>query len=379
MGVAFFGIFGELSLARTNVPVYYKCNRKIDDYLFENFMERMRKMKKKNGINKVICSAIVLLVIDICLFIIKICFKTENVPNKFSGIELLFDIMLLLFGAIGFLLLFSVWGVALITAFKKGLHNIRYSDDKLWEEIDVYKHRWIENGEYYKKMIRVINCFYQKNGKVDKLVKEKSVDRLFLRLDFLNAQMEFEDDLKSAIQSLVISVVSSVIYGLITKNEFSQALIVIIEIISVIAFFLIVIVFYSWRGKFGSYDYLINEYEKKLLLKKIAKLNKVLRVALKNEETLKAQQIVIDALIEKCKKAKKEDQDGIEKDIHIVESLQLDVKHKNKLYVRKVQVGKDKIKLYYRKERENSCCNFDLLINDEYKKMYKILEKYEWL
>lgn len=55
--------------------------------------------------------------------------------------------------------------------------------------------------------------------------------------------MEFEDDLKSAIQSLVISVVSSVIYGLITKNEFSQALIVIIEIISVIAFFLIVIVF----------------------------------------------------------------------------------------------------------------------------------------
>ena len=91
---------------------------------------------------------------------------------------------------------------------------------------------------------------------------------------------------------------------------------------------------------------MINEYEKKLLLKKIAKLNKVLRVALKNEETLKAQQIVIDALIEKCKKAKKEDQDGIEKDIHIVESLQLDVKHKNKLYVRKVQVGKDKIKLY---------------------------------
>lgn len=50
---------------------------------------------------------------------------------------------------------------------------------------------------------------------------------------------------------------------------------------------------------------MINEYEKKLLLKKIAKLNKVLRVALKNEETLKAQQIVIDALIEKCKKAKK--------------------------------------------------------------------------
>ena len=180
-----YPIFGELSLARTNVPVYYKCNRKIDDYLFENFMERMRKMKKKNGINKVICSAIVLLVIDICLFIIKICFKTENVLNKFSWIGLLFDIMLLLFGAIGFLLLFSVWGVALITAFKKGLHNIRYSDDKLWEEIDVYKHRWIENGEYYKKMIRVINCFYQKNGKVDKLVKEKSVDRLFLRLDFL--------------------------------------------------------------------------------------------------------------------------------------------------------------------------------------------------
>lgn len=89
--------------------MYYKCNRKIDDYLFENFMERMRKMKKKNGINKVICSAIVLLVIDICLFIIKICFKTENVPNKFSGIELLFDIMLLLFGAIGFCY-YSVFG-----------------------------------------------------------------------------------------------------------------------------------------------------------------------------------------------------------------------------------------------------------------------------
>ena len=336
-------------------------------------------MKKKNGTKKVINSAIVLLVIDVCLLIIKICLKTENIANKFSGIGLLLDIMLLLFGAIGFLLLFSVWGVALITAFKKGLHNIRYSDDKLWEEIDGYKHRWLENGEYYKKMIRVINCFYQKKGKVDKLVKEKSVDRLFLRLDFLNAQMEFEDDLKSAIQSLVISVVSSVIYGLITKNEFNQVLIIIIEIISVIAFFLIVIVFYSWRGKFGSYDYLINQYEKELLLKKIAKLNKVLSVTIENEETLKTQQIVINALIEKCKKAKKEDQEEIEKDIHIVESLQLDIKHKNKLYVQKVQVGKETIKLYYQKVRRNSCYNFDLLINNQYKKMYRILEKYEWL
>ena len=42
-------------------------------------------------------------------------------------------------------------------------------------------------------------------------------------------------------------------------------------------------------------------------------------------------------------------------------------------------VSQTPIKLYYRKERENSCYNFDLLINDEYKKMYKILEKYEWL
>ena len=331
-------------------------------------------MEKKKIITKVSEIVAIFILIASCFLIIEICFMSQS--NYFIRT---YKITLLIL-EITLLLAVIVGSIRLLTVFKRGLHNLKYCDDDLWEEIDTYKHRWIENGEYYKKMIRVLSFFYQKKGKVDKLVKNQEVDRLFCRLDFLNAQMEFDNDLKSAIQSLMISVVASVIYGIITKNDFNQLLSIIIEVLSIFSFFLIIIVFYSYRGKFGSYDYLINRYEKELLLKKIEKLNEVLWVSLENEETLKAQQIVIDELIERCKKAKKEKQNDIEKDIHLVEGLQLDIKSKKKLIAREVEVGKSKIKLYYRKDKKTGiCCDYNHLINAQYEKLYEILEKYGWL
>lgn len=342
-------------------------------------MERMRKMKKKNGLSQVVKIATVVWIIVLFLLVLRTRCIPQNVLNKFPNIVLGLDIILIILSAIGILLFLSVSGVWVINTFKSGFHNVRCCDDEMWDEIEGYKKRWSDNGDYYKKMIRVINHFYQKKGKVDKMVKRKEVDRLFLRLDFLNAQMNFENDLKSALQSLGISAVVSLMSGVVAGSYKNQVLIIIIEIISLLGFFLIIIVFYSWRGKFGSYDYLINQYEKKLLLKKIDKLNKVLSATLENEEALKAQQVVINALIAKCKKARKKDQEDIKKDIHIIESLQLDIGHKDELYVQTVKVGKNMIKLFYRKGGVNSCYNFEQLVNDQYKQMYKILEKYEWL
>ena len=57
-----------------------------------NFMERMRKMKKKNGLSQVVKIATVVLIIVLFLLVLRTRCIPQSVPNKFSNIVLGLDI-----------------------------------------------------------------------------------------------------------------------------------------------------------------------------------------------------------------------------------------------------------------------------------------------
>ena len=67
---------------------------------------------------------------------------------------------------------------------KRGIHNIKKCDDELFRKIDQYKKCWGEDKHYYIKQIQIINLYYKEDGKVDELVKNKEIEKLYARADF---------------------------------------------------------------------------------------------------------------------------------------------------------------------------------------------------
>jgi uncharacterized membrane protein YvbJ len=68
--------------------VYFLTNKSIN----LNFMERMKKMKKKNGLSQVVKIATVVLIIVLFLLVLRTRCIPQSVPNKFSNIVLGLDI-----------------------------------------------------------------------------------------------------------------------------------------------------------------------------------------------------------------------------------------------------------------------------------------------
>ena len=78
---------------------------------------------------------------------------------------------------------------------KRGIHNIKKCDDELFRKIDQYKKCWGEDKHYYIKQIQIINLYYKEDGKVDELVKNKEIEKLYARADFLLIQKSLFDNL----------------------------------------------------------------------------------------------------------------------------------------------------------------------------------------
>ena len=108
--------------------------------------------------------------------------------------------------AVAMIVYFVICG---IFTMKRGIRNIKKCDDELFKKIDQYKKCWGEDKHYYIKQIQIINLYYEKGGKVDELVKNKEIERLYARADFLLIQNSLFDNLITCFYSLVISVIAS--------------------------------------------------------------------------------------------------------------------------------------------------------------------------
>lgn len=77
-----------------------------------------------------------------------------------------------------------------------------------------------ENNQYYIEQIRVINLYYSKNGKIDKLVKNGRVDKLYARADFLSNRIALFDEWTTCFCSLAISVVATFVLNMSNRKVY---------------------------------------------------------------------------------------------------------------------------------------------------------------
>ncbi len=262
-----------------------------------------------------------------------------------------------------------------IIIMKKGMHNIRTFDEEPFNSIDEYKKCSEEDKQYYITQIQIINLYYQKNGKIDELINNKEIKKLYARADFLSVQHSLFDYFITCACSLSISVIASFLCQMMDEEHGILTFLGVVAIL--LSFFLIVLLRYVEKGQAGSYRYLVDEYEKELLLQKITELEQQLTITVEDEKMLETKKIVINELLRQKKGAKvKKEKKYIENDIHQIRQLDLCLGDYTNYYIKTIYVNKSECYLVYHKEKENST-NAQNLANQEYVTLYQILNKYK--
>lgn len=283
--------------------------------------------------------------------------------------------LILLLIEVAMVVYFSILG---IITMKRGMHNIKKCDDELFTKIDQYKKCWGEDNNYYIKQIEIINLLYKKDVKVDELVKNKEIERLYARADFLFVQNSLYDNLTTCFSSLVISVIASFVCQMMQCKRVILMFVWMITIL--ICFFGIVLSRYAKKGHDGSYRYYIDEYERKLLMDKIRDLENELIITDQDEQILETKQVVINKLIEiRQKKKLKKQKEKLETDIKQVGQLNLCMGDYTTYYIQKINIKGVSGCLVYdlEKGKENNYMGELNLINEDYSILYQILNRYD--
>jgi hypothetical protein len=219
--------------------------------------------------------------------------------------------------------------------------------------------------------------YYKPGGKVEELIRNKEIDRLLKRKDYLLKQRYFFDELNSYLLSLVISVIASFLFKMLSLVN--PVYLVIWMILILGSFVTISFLKYSERGNAGSHMYLVVEYEKNYLDKKTEMLDTELFITVEDERILATKQIAIDVLINKRLKAKKKkDKQKIEQDIKIIEKLQLCLGDYSGSYIQTIFLDGQEAYLAYDINRglENNYIGKLNLKTAGYSVLYEIMEKY---
>ena len=194
---------------------------------------------------------------------------------------------------------------------------------------------------------------------------------------FLLIQKSLFDNLITCFYSLAISVIASFVCQMMECE--STLLIFVWMVIILLAFFGIFLSRYVEKGQAGSYRYYIDEYERGLLLQKIADLEKKLTINVDDEQMLETKQLVINELIHIRKKKKlKKEKEKLENDIKQVGQLDLCIGDYNTCYIQKIYINGMAGCLVYDREKgkENNYIGELNLINQEYSILYQILKRY---
>jgi hypothetical protein len=329
----------------------------------------MQKWKKRY----IVITAIIFVVA--CIATIVFAYNVTHLSVETVEIirTLLISIFLLI--AIAMIVYFVIGGIFIM---KRGIHNIKKCDDELFRKIDQYKKCWCEDKHFYIKQIQIINLYYEEDGKVDELVKNREIERLYARADFLLIQNSLFDNLITCFYSLVISVIASFVCQMM---ECESVLLMFVWMVTILlSFFGIILSRYAEKGQAGSYRYYIDEYERRLLLQKITDLEKKLTITADDEQILETKQVVIDELIRMRQKKKlKKQKEKLETDIKQVGQLDLCIGDYSTCYIQKIYINGMAGCLVYDREKgkENNYIGELNLINQEYSILYQILNRYD--
>lgn len=327
-------------------------------------------MDKKTKRIDIICLKIVGLLVATAFFAdFVIEANKEYIPeNVYTHSKLIITVIVII--AICILPLLFI-GIRLLIAVKKGMHNIRKCDDVLFDKIDYFLDYWRNEDATCKKRISIINLYYKDGGKVDELVKNKEIVRLYARKSFLSVRMSFTQDIMTCFYALVLSILASAVFQLMQSNAFLTTLFGLLLIFTI--FFSLLFIKYCKRGENGFYTYHIEEYELKLLSKKIEKLESSLQTDEIGEMVLITQQTVLKDLISKKRKLKrKKSKKSIVKDIETIETLNLSLKFCDKYKLHEISFDKNTGYIAYSLDEVGEEKGF---ATDSFKILYDIIEK----
>lgn len=355
-------------------------------------------MNKKSKLTKLTTTiAIVCLLLALLLKLIIWIFK-NNIPQLYFDILHLIELILLLLVTLSFLILPLI--SSLYSPIKDSMKNLRSCDDELFDELDGYKKHWEENDNYYINRIKIINSFYAKGGKIDTLVKNKEIKRLFIRADYLSKHLSLFDDFSSNFQAFGISIVAALLMQITNEANSNPFIVIFSAIIIFISLFAIPLMKYQERGQSSSYTHMIDEYELGLLKQKIYELEQEIVCTNNDLDVLKMQKVIYSELNKLRKKTwfwNRKRKKEIIQDIITVENLNLCLGSYPYYIKKQINVNNNVCYLVYKKNltkpnhrqlnnklnrkkinHKKINRNFNSLVfkNNDYAVLYDILKKY---
>lgn len=312
---------------------------------------------KNKGIKKVVCWMwiVILFLFFVSLLVLEYlaCKKIIREGIVKRGISI-FGIVVLISIIIGI-------GTGIIKYFAKCIKNIRHCGDPLFGELDLYGQHWRVTKEYYNNKINAIYFYYKKGGKVDTIVGN-DLKRLYNRLDFLKRKLNTREHVLTCIISVGLSVCATLFLKYAFENQMWCMWIFVV-------LFLVLILFRYFDPYSG--DEQIYEYELKLLKEKIDCAEKEILINYQKEIFLLTKQNVLNELINKCSRTYGKDRESIEKDIEIIESINLNISNPYDFKEIQFTIGKKGGRGALLLDKN------DHLANEQYEKLYKILDKHD--
>lgn len=328
-------------------------------------------------------SMVILFLIELIIYIVLKYFQNyinEFILPKQFFYKIVFAIPVII------IIIYSIWlliGVVLLI--KRAYGYIKYFDKEPFKKIDKYRFTWEDNNKYYIKRIRVINFYYADKGEVDKLVEEKRLKDLYERKEFLSLKADVSEEVVENYKAFfmsIMSIISAEILNFIDHNEKTR--IIFINGIIVLTFLGIVVIKYLQSKYLGSLNFMVDEYESRLLDEKIEKCVVSEKINSMEETVLSIQQDIIAALIRKRKLLSRKEKNIMEQDIIEIQNLELCLGDYSNYYMydceiiiknelRKISLPCDRKITEHFKE---NMLNIENYLVGDYRIFYNKLEKY---
>lgn len=257
------------------------------------------------------------------------------------------------------------------------VNNLKDTGDDLFRDLDSWHKTKCNNQFYYNMGIQLINDLYCENGEIRLLIGHREGSRLQKRKKYLESQLELWDEFHRCVLAIMQSVIAAWMVEFLPNDNWLISFIW----IAVIVLSILAMPVAKYSGKLpllNIYEKAIWEYELQCLNECIKEYHKSLTVSKSKKIELYTQQIVVLELSRLLKDAKKQDREKIEKDINLIEGLNLvDYDESNNYHVL-IYIGKNKCCLVYKKTEGivNNYIGPLNLINEDYTKLYNVLHEY---
>ncbi|MBQ9935384.1 MAG: hypothetical protein IJO70_06015 [Lachnospiraceae bacterium] len=263
---------------------------------------------------------------------------------------------------------------------KRSIHNIQKCDDKLFDDLSMV-YGIADDDSSYDKAYKIIDNYYKEAGVVDSLIKAKQFNRLFVRYDFLDKNIHFDDELGQYLYSIFISLFATQLGNVVEEANTIGDFWGFLSFMVVISAFVLMIIFvfyqkYSKRGKNGSFSYILMEYEMGLIKEKLETRYIEDDLSENDYVVLMKQQILVNKLsMMNTKIFKKYKTEEMKQDIDELKSLKLTLGEYDMYKKVECTLDEDTVWLYYNETTSDKQSEYRL-VNSDYEKLITILKKY---